>query len=92
MKELLRLVPVPKYGNYGGKGHSGEGFTLPYVDDLDRFFYEHDRAFEEGLSKRYADRVLASRLKNFRIRYSRPVYGRLYQLAALVSITVLGWL
>jgi hypothetical protein len=45
---------IPEYGNYGGLGHSGEGYdpvtgeiksyVLKPIDKLDECFYRHDHA------------------------------------------------
>lgn len=86
MIKYLRMLPHPKYGNYGGLDHhTGD----EPIDDLDAAFMLHDHAFILGQSKRQADRALVVKLKG-KLKLKHPIYGRLYKLAALIAMQILS--
>lgn len=46
-------IPLPTYGNYGGRGYTGgqingNNFSVPPVNDLDAIFRTHDQAYSQA--------------------------------------------
>lgn len=76
---------IPRYGNYGGPGHSGPGEPVDYMDSL---FKQHDEAYAKAKSQkdiRDADAALANKLLNmsFLQKWFLGRTGRSYRRQAL---------
>lgn len=84
----LKYIPHPKYGNYGGLGHSGPDSPIDY---LDLCFMLHDRDYRLGLkTRKQADEDLLKILETvewFDVKHL--VYGNFYCLMAKISFRII---
>jgi hypothetical protein len=85
---ILCLIPTPTYGNHGG--FYKESKEKP-IDDMDKAFYQHDRALEfyyeywqNGIKS--ANRILLEKL--YKIKKLPSLYGRFYMVMSKIIFKI----
>lgn len=97
MEEWMRNLWHPTYGFYGGRDRKCRGEVCPLpIDEMDRFFCQHDldlweaKQVEDARKRRdlilQADLRLARGLRrlSWRTSFKWPIYGHLYRLGSMV--------
>ena len=80
---------LPLYGNHGGPGHGKPGD--PVTDDMDRAFYEHDRAYgKRGYFDLRSDLELISNASNILVDPDSTWRERLGALGGIIVFTALS--
>lgn len=83
----FKKIPTPKYGNFGGAGHSM--FGRKPIDPMDELFKDHDESYFSG-GELSADITLVqglTKLDKSTLMY--PIYGKVYRLGAIIVFKAL---
>ncbi len=87
MKDWIRYIPHPHYGNWGGRRNTHDDWDVEPIDEMDTAFRKHDFALWSAVSDKHkeeADKELCEDLKKIDPN-TLGIYGRLYRLGCLVA-------
>lgn len=84
-----RRIPHPKYGNYGGRNNKGKLCCASPIDEMDEYFYIHDKDLNEANGNKYleylADSTLFLNLNDVYLKEIKiPIYGHLYWFSCIL--------
>ncbi len=86
--ELIKRIPTPTYGHYGGYyaqyRHCGDCPHPDPIDAMDKVFHEHDHGDQNS--------VMVGKLKQVsdpELKYK--IYGSIYRRAAIALFSLIIW-